>query len=146
MEEKSYPFHVITTEYKYEFFSISETKRVKKIVLFTKVSNENVYNLALLDELLENGEFSDSSETNNNDLKTILSTIVHIIVDFLNKNPSVIIIFRGNEKRRQRLYRIVIDREIDKISKKFRIFGSLNDEIFPFQSNQNYEYYLITKI
>ena len=73
MEEKSYPFSVITNEYKYEFLSISETKQVKKVVLFTKVSRENVYNLALLDEL-ENGELSDNTETNNNDLQTVLST------------------------------------------------------------------------
>ena len=107
MEEKSYPFSVITNEYKYEFLSISETKQVKKVVLFTKVSQESVYNLALLDEL-ENGELSDNTETNNNDLQTVLSTIIHIIEDFLIKNKESIIVFRSDDKRRQRLYRIVV--------------------------------------
>ncbi len=51
MEEKASSFSLARTEYRYEFFSISTEKVVKKAVLFTETASSMVYNLALLDEL-----------------------------------------------------------------------------------------------
>jgi hypothetical protein len=141
MEEKKYPF--VLNELKYQFLSISDTKTIKKVVLFTKVGDE-VYNLALLDEL-DFGELSDITESKNNDLITILSTVMSIIDDFLSKNKESVIIFRGSDEKRQRLYRIAINNQIEYISKKFIIFGAIENNIVPFESNTNYEYYLIKK-
>ena len=145
MEEKKYPFKTITSELRYEFISISEEKEVKKVVIITKIDEPYFYNLALLDEL-ENGELSNISESRNNDMPIILSTIFKIIDEFLNNNPQAVLLFKGSEERRHRLYRIIIGKEYKNISSKFRIFGFNDGFISAFESNQKYEYFLIKKI
>lgn len=95
MNEISYPFEQPRIEYRYEFLSVSFSKQVRKLVLLTLTELEDVYNLALLD-LLPNGETSDISESKNNDLKTILATVIKIVIDFLDKKPSTIVLFQGS--------------------------------------------------
>ena len=85
MNEKPYPFSLTRTEFRYEFVSVSQNKAVQKVVLFTQTDSPLIFNLALLD-LLENGKMSDVSVTNNDDLRTVLATVIKIIGDFLNKN------------------------------------------------------------
>lgn len=80
-------------------------------------------------------ETSDISASKNNDLKTILATIIKIVIDFLDKKPSSFILFQGSDERRQRLYRIVINQELEELQKAFNIFGSISDEISPFEPN-----------
>ena len=144
MNEISYPFEQPRIEYRYEFLSVSSSKQVRKLVLLTLTELENIYNLALLD-LLPNGETSDISESKNNDLKTILSTVIKIVIDFFDKKPSTIILFQGSDEKRQRLYRIVINQELEELLKVFNIFGSISDEISLFESNKPYDFFLISK-
>lgn len=143
MEEKAYSFSLARTEFRYEFFSTSTEKVVKKVVLFTETSASMVYNLALLDEL-ENGELSDVSETNNNDLVMVMATVIQIVEEFLKIKPEYFVIFKGSDERRQRLYRIIISRELLKIQKKFDIFGGIGeDSIVNFEPNKEYDFYII---
>lgn len=143
MEEKAYSFSHVRTEFRYEFFSTSDDKIVKKVVLFTETSASMVYNLALLDEL-QNGELSDISETNNKDLVMVMATVIQIIDEFLKINPDYFVIFKGSDKKRQRLYRIIISRELFKIQKKFDIFGGIGDDfITDFEPNKEYDFYII---
>ncbi len=143
MEEKAYSFSLARTEFRYEFFSTSTEKVVKKVVLFTETSASMVYNLALLDEL-ENGELSDVSETNNNDLVMVMATVIQIVEEFLKIKPEYFVIFKGSDERRQRLYRIIISRELLKIQKKFDIFGGIGkDFIADFEPNKEYDFYII---
>jgi len=143
MEEKAYSFSLVRTEFRYEFFSTSTEKVVKKVVLFTETSASMVYNLALLDEL-ENGELSDISETNNNDLVMVMATVIQIVDEFLKIKPEYFVIFRGSDERRQRLYRIIISRELLKIQKKFDIFGGIGEDfIADFEPNEEYDFYII---
>ena len=120
MEEQKYPFNLVQRELRYEFWSRSKEKSIKKIVIFTKVGykEDNFYNLALMDELAD-GELSDISESRNSDMKTILATVFAIADDFLTKNSDSVIVFKGSDARRHRLYRIALNREIDKISDFF---------------------------
>lgn len=143
MEEKAYSFSLVRTEFRYELFSSSAEKVVKKVVLFTETSASMVYNLALLDEL-ENGELSDISETNNSDLVMVMATVIQIINEFLRLKPNYFVIFKGSDERRQRLYRIIISRELLKIQKKFEIFGGIGDDfIADFEPNKEYDFYII---
>jgi hypothetical protein len=147
MEEQKYPFKLIQPELRYEFWSRSEEKEIKKIVIFTKIGykEDNFYNLALMDELA-NGDLSDISESRNNDMKTILATVFGIANDFLIKNPDAVIAFKGSDERRHRLYRIALNREIDRLSDKFIIAGYTNGEVYPFEVNGVYQQFLIQKI
>ena len=122
--------------------SVSSRKEVRKIVLLSQTEWNNIFNLALLD-VLNNGEISDISETKNNDLRTVLATVIQIINDFLIKKPNKFVLFRGSDSRRHRLYRIIIGRELKAISDTFIIFG-VNENIPNFfEINTPYEFYLI---
>ena len=145
MNENVYPFTLSRTEFRYEFVSVSAKKEVRKIVLLSQTKASNFYNLALLD-LLENGDLSDLAETNNEDLKTVMATVIQITIDFFVKMPDCYVIFKGNDNRRQRLYRILISRELTEITKKFKFFGGIGDSILEFETNTFYEFYLIKKI
>ncbi|MEI7581182.1 hypothetical protein [Runella sp.] len=144
MNETHYSFNQPQIEYRYDFVSISTDKEVHKRVLFTLTETEQVYNLALLD-VLSNGETSDIVETKNKDMRIVLATVMRIITDFLDKNPTVIVLFQGSDEKRQRLYRIVINREIETILQQFRIFGSIDNQIEVFESNRSYNFFLIIK-
>ena len=140
MNENAYPFTLSRTEFRYEFVSISAKKEVRKIVLLTETAVSKIYNLALLD-LLENGELSDISETNNDDFKIVISTVIQIINNFLDQNHHCFVIFSGSDSRRHRLYRIIISRELTEISRKFVVLGVNNDTPYPFEIDTAYEFY-----
>lgn len=142
MNENPYPFTLSRTEYRYEFVSISAKKQVRKVVILSQTEWIDIFNLALLD-VLDSGVISDISETKNNDLRTVLATVIQIIDDFLIKNPHKFVLFRGSDSRRHRLYRIIIGRELKTISEKFIIFG-VNENIPSFfEVDTSYEFYLI---
>ncbi len=144
MNEKPYPFSLTRTEFRYEFVSVSQNKAVQKVVLFTQTDSPLIFNLALLD-LLENGKMSDVSVTNNDDLRTVLATVIKIIGDFLNKNQYRFVVFRGSDGRRQRLYRIVIGRELELLQESFQIWGVVDNELTIFELNKEMDFYLIGK-
>ncbi|MCF2498508.1 DUF6934 family protein [Dyadobacter chenhuakuii] len=145
MQETFYPFTLTRHELRYEFVSVSIAKHVKKIVTLNLTTSVNTYNLALLD-ILDNGRLSDMSESNNQDLRKILSTIIKVIEDFTSKYPRSSVAFRGSDQRRQRLYRIVIARELSEILKKFEVHGSIENEMHLFEPNVDYDFYLISRI
>lgn len=145
MDEKNYPFQYDRNEFRYEFLSISDEKQVKKVVLFTETRFKTVYNLALLDEL-ENGDLRDDTETKNKDLITVMATVFKIVDDFLTKNPTFFVLFLGSDEKRHRLYRMILNKELPKISKKFKVLGGFENDFSIFEPNMDYEYYLIKKI
>lgn len=144
MTEKPYPFSLTRTEFRYEFVSVSQDKAVNKVVLFTQTDSPLIFNFALLD-VLENGKMSNVSVTNNDDLRTVLATVIKIIEDFLNKNQDRFVVFRGSDDRRQRLYRIVIGRELELLQQSFQIWGVVDNELTIFELNKEMDFYLIGK-
>jgi hypothetical protein len=124
--------------------SISSEKEVQKIVLITQTDTPQVFNVALLD-VLEDGNMSDISITNNKDIRTVLATVIKIIEDFLNSYPKCFVVFKGSDERRQNLYRTIINREIIAISQKFQVWGGTQDDIERFNPDIVYQYYLIEK-
>jgi hypothetical protein len=144
MNEKPYPFLLSRMEFRYEFTSISPEKEVQKIVLITQTNTPQVFNVALLD-VLEDGNMSDISITNNRDLRTVLATVIKIIEEFLNAHPKCFVVFKGSDARRQNLYRTVISREIIAILHKFQVWGGTENDIERFNPEIQYEYYLIEK-
>ena len=146
MQEEPYQFERPTTEICYNFKSLSQEKTVNKRVTFTSADFQNIYHLALLD-VLNDGSTSDITETRNKDMKTVLATVLKIVKDFLDRNSGNIIVFKGSDKRRHRLYRLLLTRELSMIQQGFNVFGIILSQERPelFQADQDYEYYLITK-
>ncbi len=146
MEEKYYPFERPISEVRYNFKSVSNEKEVSKRIIFTTSDYQNFYNLALVD-VFEDGSISDITETRNKDMITVLATVIKIIEEFLNQYPETFIIFQGSDERRQRLYRLIISREMPNIQKKFIVLGGFDGfQPKPFQINQEYDYFIISKI
>ena len=113
-------------EVRYDFESVSDDRTVKKVVRLTETNLPNVFNLALLD-LLDDGSESDLSVTDNDDLRTVLATVMRIVDNFLTKFPQKIVTFAGSDERRTRLYRIVIGRELDAIKQRFEVTGQFGN-------------------
>ncbi len=146
MEEKYYDFERPISEIRYNFKSVSQEKGVFKRVIFTTSDYQNFYNLALVD-VFDDGSISDISETRNKDMIMVLATVIKIIEEFLGKYPDVFLIFQGSDKRRQRLYRLIISREMPNIEKKFIVLGGFeNSQPEHFRLNQEYDYFIISKI
>jgi hypothetical protein len=146
MEEKYYQFERPISEIRYNFKSISNEKEVSKRVIFTTSDYQNFYNLALVD-VFEDGSVSDITETRNKDMVTVLATVIKIVEEFLSQYPETFIVFQGSDERRQRLYRLIISREMSNIQKKFIVLGGFDGfqpEIF--KLNQQYDYFIISKI
>jgi hypothetical protein len=145
MDEPAYPFSSEPIEIQYNFESISAEKVVLKVVRFTETTLPNVFNLALLD-VLADGEESDLSVTNNDDMRTVLATVIRIIDSFLTKFPSVFVTFRGSDDRRTRLYRLVINRELAALQGQFVVLGQLeNGTLESFQSGRSYRQFYVSR-
>ena len=144
MDETPYSFFAEPIEIRYDFDSVSDAKIVKKVVRLTETSLPNVFNLALLD-LLDDGSESDLSVTDNDDLRTVLATVMRIIDNFLTKFPEKAVTIRGSDARRTRLYRIVIGRELGAIQQRFMVFGEFQDgQLEPFEPNADYVRFMIS--
>lgn len=77
-------------------------------------------------------------------MRIVLATVIRIIDDFLHQYPNAIVLFRGSDERRQRLYRLIINRELSEIQKKFIVLGGFDDlQPESFQADQQYDYFLI---
>lgn len=144
MNETAYPFGQTRAEFRYEFTSISKQKEVRKVVLFSAGEDDQFYNLALLD-ILPDGSTSDITETKNQDMKTVLATVIQIVIHFLEKRPDAFILFQGSDQRRQRLYQTLINREYDRIKDTFVVRGVIDEIVEFFEPNRPYEFFIINR-
>lgn len=142
MDEPSYQFDAQPIEFFYRFDSVSTNKTVQKVVAITETPLLNVFNLSLLD-VLDTGELSDETVSNNQDMPTVLSTVLKIAENFLARFPDKVLTFRGSDDRRTRLYRIVIARELTKLQARFTIIGQIGSAVELFQLDQPYTQFYI---
>ena len=104
MDKPTYPFLVLDDGERFEFESVSQHKRIRKIVEFREMEISNLYNLALVD-VKDDGSHDDMSISNNNDMDMVLATVIKTIGIFLNFHKSAKIMFMGSTESRTRLYR-----------------------------------------
>ncbi len=96
-----------------------------------------------LGDILENGEVSDLTVSNNADMEKVIATIVQTMFCFFEKHPECFIYFKGSTPERTRLYRIIISRELQEASKIFQIYGIIDSEITNFELNCSYDSFVI---
>lgn len=145
MNEEHHSFGLSRQEFRYEFVSIGKRKQITKIVLFTETHLDKIYNLALFD-CLEDGSVSAYVDSGNGDERLVFATIIKIIEHFLTIKPDCLIIFRGNDDRRHRLFRIVITTVLSDLSKTFQVYGIVRDRSLRFKPNKLYDSYMIRKL
>ncbi|MEA5459243.1 hypothetical protein VB796_09355 [Arcicella sp. LKC2W] len=138
------PFYDLTTldnAQTFNFESIGKEK-IKKKILYQSTSGENFYNLALVD-ILEDGSYDDTVESNNGDMEKVLATVVKSFIYFFEQNPEAIVLFKGSTESRTRLYQIVINKELDNIISRFTILGINGMKFEPFRKNKSYDGFAI---
>ncbi len=145
MQEESYPFTCSRQEFRYKFVSIGKRKQITKIVLFTETHWDKIYNLALFD-CLEDGSVSAYVNSGNGDERLVFATIIKIIDHFLTLKSDCLIIFKGNDDRRHRLFRIFITTVLSDLSKTYQVYGIVRDRTLRFKPNKLYDSYMIRKL
>jgi hypothetical protein len=129
----------------YEFTSIGPKGNIKKIVQFSHIQENDVYNLAFGNKTVD-GSIDDYTANNNKDRDKILATIAAIVFDFTTHFPERYIFFVGSTKERTRLYRMAICLNLEELTKTFIIWGLKQGGGFePFYSNKHYEGFLIKR-
>ncbi|MCF8371844.1 MAG: hypothetical protein K9H64_09490 [Bacteroidales bacterium] len=114
----------------YEFISVGNKGRIRKVVEYSEMNLENFYNLAFGDIDENTGEINDEVITNNGDSLKVLSTVASTVYAFVEKHPYAWIFATGSNEVRTRLYRMGITNNLVEIQSDFHVFGMLPDETF----------------
>ncbi|PBQ33811.1 hypothetical protein CNR22_19165 [Sphingobacteriaceae bacterium] len=69
------------------------------------------------------GEIDGTVNSDNGDLRKVVSTVVSIVHVFTNQFPEARIFFKGSNEIRTRLYRIVITNNLVELEDDFILFG-----------------------
>jgi hypothetical protein len=143
MQSEFYPFQSDDDRLYFQFLSVSPTKTIKKAVIFTPLAEDRrQFNLALLD-ILPDGRLCDETISDNHDLLKVMATVSKCITDFFERYPTAQIYIEGNSPARTRLYRIIISRELSKITKIYQVYGTFGLTVEPFEPNKYYQTYLL---
>jgi len=130
----------------FEFVSEGPKGNIKKMVIYTETSTENVYNLAFGDFDDDTNKINDLSITNNGDSLKVLSTVASTVYAFIDKHPNAYILPTGSTSVRTRLYRMGMTNNLAEINVDFEVYGlNENGNWEDFITGEDYEAFLITK-
>ena len=142
MDLEFYPFYADDDRLYFSFLSVSPERTIQKAIIFTPLSAHRIFNLALVD-VLPDGSFCDQTISNNGDLEKIMATVIQCIAQFFESYTQADIYLQANTPAKNRLYRIIISRELSRIKKYYEIYG-INDSVTePFQAGREYHHYII---
>jgi hypothetical protein len=130
----------------FEFTSIGPKGNIKKVVEYSKVSIDNVFNLAFGDYDEKYDLLNDKTITNNGDSRKVLATVVSTVYAFTGKYPSSWIFATGSTETRTRLYRMGISNHLEELKEDFYVYGMKPDESFEeFIIGEDYLGFLVTR-
>jgi hypothetical protein len=108
------------------FVSQGRHGNLAKIVSFDEIVElENVFNLSL-GTILPDGKIDFETITNNGDRNKVLTTVVGIVVIFIEKHPGKNVYFAGSDDRRTLLYQRAIAYGYDELTQTFNIYGDIS--------------------
>jgi hypothetical protein len=146
MNKPRYEFETGTDKHYFEFLSIGNKGVIKKVVEFSKINDDDFYNLAFGDFDVNTGKINDLAVSNNGDSLKILNTIATILYVFTSENPKVKVFATGSTNVRTRLYRMGIAVNLEEIKKDFLVFGLKEDDTFEyFCVGEDYYGFLVTR-
>lgn len=100
MNQAPYPFTRFADRY---IFTSVGKKNISKAVEFNSLNIAGLFNLCFGD-VRKDDSIDDEANSNNGDLRKVLSTVVDIIIDFTNTVPRSKIFFTGSTPSRTALY------------------------------------------
>ena len=129
----------------FDFLSEGPKGKIEKIVQFSLVNQNNLYNLAFGDRNYLTGEIDDKVVTDNGDSEKILATVVAAIYAFCDKVPEAWIYATGSTAARTRLYRMGINKYYDIVKSDFEIFGQTQSEWERFEKGKDYQAFVVQR-
>ncbi len=130
----------------FEFISIGPKGNIKKIVEYTKVSVDDIYNIAFGDYDEKADKLNDTIVTNNGDSIKILATVVSTLYAFTGRYPNSWVFATGSTEVRTRLYRMGITNNLVELKEDFYVYGMKIDESFEeFITGEDYLGFLVTR-
>lgn len=114
----------------FKFISNGPNGSITKFIIFSELdSEENIYNLALVDVLQH--EISDTHLSNNGDLRKVLATVAQILIEYTSKFPERTIFFQGsdNQGKRSSVYHRAISQYYSILEKEFYIHGVISEKV-----------------
>ncbi|KQO32673.1 hypothetical protein ASF10_21175 [Flavobacterium sp. Leaf82] len=137
----------------YDFISIGDKGKFRKVISFSPSQNPSVYDLSFgdlkYDVLTRMCAVDDEVTNNNGDIKIVLATVAKAVYNFTDLNPDITLFFRSSDTRKTRVYKRVIMLNLDKLSKNFNIYGAriidnqIRDE--PFDYKKDFDGFLIQR-
>ena len=131
----------------YQFTSEGVNGSIQKIVQYSKLNIPGigtVYNLGFGD-LMDDGNISDITNSNNGDMEKVLSTVANTVYDFLDHYPDELIFAHGSTPIRTRLYQRKLMQMLQIISTEFDVYGLGDEGWEEFTGEEAYTAFLIKK-
>ena len=124
----------------FEFISQGPKGDIPKIIVFSKISDNGLYNLAFGDIDTKTGNVNDRVVSNNSDSEKVLATVVQALYIFFNRYPTCIVIAKGSTKSRTRLYRMGISKFRSQVNNVLFLMGRETEvsDWEEFQLNKEY--------
>ena len=145
MDEPIYPLNKSNDSVTFQFESIGPRGIFLKEVRFDPVEDSSNYYQLILADIDKDNSKSVFSESKNHDMNKIMATVIKCIIIFLENHSSSKIVFSGSTEIRTRLYRIIINKLLDKIRDKFEVEGFSDIHGFePFNLNHEYSFFVIS--
>lgn len=141
---------------KYEYYTESEAKlfkftsegpkgKIKKLIVYSQMLQDDIYNLAFGDYDEETDSINDTVITNNNDSQKVLATVVSTLYVFTNKHPNFWVYATGSNSARTRLYRMGITTNLEEILADFQVYGLSDENWQEFEKGKKYEAFLVKR-
>lgn len=129
----------------FEFLSEGPKGKIEKIIQFSLVNQNNLYNLAFGDRNPLTGEIDDKVITDNEDSEKVLATVVAALYAFCDRFPDSWIYATGSTTARTRLYRMGINKYYDIVEADFEIFGQAYSEWERYVKGKDYQAFVIQR-
>lgn len=129
----------------FAFLSEGTKGKIEKIIQFSLVNQDNLYNLAFGDRNQTTGEIDDRIITDNGDSEKVLATVVAAVYAFCDRFPNAWIYATGSTAARTRLYKMGINKYFDIVQADFEIFGLTQNEWERYIKGKDYQAFIIQR-
>lgn len=129
----------------FEFLSEGPKGKIEKIIQFSLVNQNNLYNLAFGDKNPLTGDIDDIVVSDNSDSEKVLATVVAAVYAFCDKLPQAWIYATGSTASRTRLYRMGINKYYNIVEIDFEIFGQMQNEWERYEKGKAYQAFVIQR-
>ena len=129
----------------FKFTSEGPKGKIKKLIVYSQMLEEDIYNLAFGDYHEETDTIDDQIITNNNDSQKVLATVAATLYIFTERHPDIWVYTTGSNLARTRLFRMGITKNFEEIKEDFEVFGLSEDYWYQFEKEKNYEAFLVRR-